>query len=159
MTRSSKESAGLLLYRLPPEGPVEVLVAHPGGPFWARKDEGAWTLPKGEVEPGEDLLVAARREVLEETGLAPDGPFVPLGSVTQKSGKVVHAWAVAHDADTRALRSNTVEIEWPPRSGHQLTIPEVDRAEYFSLDTARTKLNPGQTVFLDRLAAHLATSG
>jgi predicted NUDIX family NTP pyrophosphohydrolase len=155
---SSKQSAGLLLYRGRPCQPVEVLLGHPGGPFWATKDEGAWSLPKGEVGPGEDLLVAARREVFEETGFAPEGPFVPLGVVTQKSGKVVHAWAVAHDADPTAARSNTFEIEWPPRSGLRITIPELDRVEYFTLDVARAKVNPAQAELLGRLASHLASS-
>ncbi len=155
--RTPKPSAGLLLYRLGPAGEPEVLLGHPGGPFWAKKDEGAWSIPKGQAETGEDLLAAARRETLEETGFAPEGPFVSLGSVTQKSGKVVHAWAAPYAGDANAVRSNLVEMEWPPRSGVRVTFPELDRAAYFGLAEARTRLNPAQAEFLDRLARHLAS--
>lgn len=150
-----KESAGLLLYRTSASGTIEVLLGHPGGPFWENKDEGAWSLPKGELNPGEDGLAAARRETREETGALPEGPFVSLGSVKQKSGKIVHAWAVAHDMDPTTHRANLVEMEWPPKSGRRISFPELDRAEYFDLATARTKMNVAQVELLDRLVAHL----
>jgi predicted NUDIX family NTP pyrophosphohydrolase len=145
-------SAGLLLYRSTPNG-VEVLLVHPGGPFWARKDLGAWSIPKGEVEEGEELLAVAHRELAEETGFTAPGPSLPLGEVRQKSGKLVHAWAVRADADPRELRSNTFEMEWPPRSGRMRAFPEVDRAEWFDIAEARRRINPAQAAFLDRLAA------
>jgi predicted NUDIX family NTP pyrophosphohydrolase len=147
-------SAGLLMYRRV-DGNLQVLLVHPGGPFWRNKDDGAWTLPKGEAGAGEDLLAAARREFTEETGFGPDGPFVPLEPVKQKAGKVVHAWAVEGDCDPSAVRSNTFTIEWPPRSGKQVAFPEVDRADFFDLETARKKINPAQVALLDRLAAVL----
>ena len=150
-TKPVKESAGLVLYRSSQSGHTEVLLGHPGGPFWAAKDEGAWSLPKGEIDEGEDLLLAARRETEEETGARPEGPFASLGSVRQKSGKIVHAWAVRHDADTRIQGSSIVEMEWPPRSGHRISFPEIDRAEYFEIERARTKINAAQAEFLDRL--------
>ncbi len=155
--RSAKQSAGLLLYRTVPHG-VEVLLGHPGGPFWAERDEGAWSIPKGEAHEGEDLLAAARRETQEETGFAPDGPFAPLGAITQKSGKVVHAWAAMHDGDPTTLRSNLVELEWPPRSGRRITIAELDRAAYFAIDVARSKVNPAQAELLDRLVTLLGSA-
>jgi predicted NUDIX family NTP pyrophosphohydrolase len=146
-------SAGLLLYRVSEDGVVEVLLAHPGGPFWARKDAGAWSIPKGEYGPDEDPLAAARREFEEELGtVAPDGPVTDLGEVKQKSGKIVSAWAVAGDLDVSGITSNTVEVQWPPRSGKLLEIPEVDRAQWFGLQAAREKINPAQTELLDRLA-------
>ncbi len=145
-------SAGLLLYRRT-NGRCEVLLGHLGGPFFARKDEGAWGIPKGEVEGGEDLLEAARREFAEETGFAPAGPLVPLGSVTQKSGKVVHAWAAEGDFDPTQLKSNTFELEWPRGSGKLRQFPELDRAEWFDLDAARAKIIAAQAAFLERLAA------
>lgn len=148
-------SAGLLLYRRR-GGRLEVLQAHPGGPFWANKDAGAWTVPKGLVEVGEDLLAAARREFAEETGLRPDGPFLPLGSVRQKAGKVVHAWACEGDADPAALTSNVMSAEWPPGSGRWVEFPEVDRCAWFEPAEAREKLNPAQAEFIDRLEAALA---
>jgi predicted NUDIX family NTP pyrophosphohydrolase len=133
---------------------LEVLLVHPGGPFWARRDAGAWSIPKGEYEGGEDPLDAARREFGEELGVAlPDGAADDLGDVRQKSGKVVHAWAVHGDLDTSQVTSNTCEIEWPPRSGTQIEIPEVDRAEWFGLEEARTKINPAQAELLERLGA------
>lgn len=144
-------SAGLLLYRRA-NGRIEVLLGHLGGPFFARKDAGAWGIPKGEVEPGEDLLAAAKREFAEETGLAPAGPLLALGSVTQKSGKVVHAWAAEGDFDPANLQSNTFELEWPRGSGKLKRFPELDRVMWFDVDTARTKINPAQAAFLDRLA-------
>jgi predicted NUDIX family NTP pyrophosphohydrolase len=148
-------SAGLLLYRTGASG-VQVLLVHPGGPFWQRKDLGAWSIPKGEIDADEDPLAAARREFREETGWSGEGEALALGSVRQKSGKVVHAWAVRGDADARALRSNTFEIEWPPRSGQRRSFPEVDRAEWFDLAEARRRILPAQEPFLDALAAALA---
>jgi predicted NUDIX family NTP pyrophosphohydrolase len=154
----AKVSAGLLLYNRQ-SGTVEVLLVHPGGPFWRRRDAGAWSIPKGEVEPGEDLLAAARREVAEETGVTPAGPFIALGSVRQRAGKEVHAWACEATCDPAAVRSNEVEIEWPPGSGKRLAFPEIDRAELFDLAAARVKLNPAQVAFLDALERALAQGG
>lgn len=151
----NKVSAGLLVFRRNNAG-VEVLLVHPGGPFWAKKDDGAWSVPKGEVDPGEDLLTAARRELLEETGFAPDGRFIDLGSVRQKSGKTVHAFGVEANWDPSTLRSNTCSIEWPPGSKRTIRIPEVDRAEYFDSQTAQRKLNPAQCPFVQRLLDALA---
>jgi predicted NUDIX family NTP pyrophosphohydrolase len=147
-------SAGILLYRLTPGG-TEVLLAHPGGPFFANQDEGIWGLPKGLADPGEDLLAAARREFTEETGLATAGPFVPLGQVTLRSGKVVHAWACQGEADPRTLVSNTFTMEWPPRSGRQQDFPEVDRCAWFGMPEARRRINPAQAALVDRLEAAL----
>ncbi|HEX4931940.1 MAG TPA: NUDIX domain-containing protein [Gemmatimonadaceae bacterium] len=158
-TPRRRESAGLLLYKRTPAG-LLVLLAHPGGPFWRGRDDGAWTIPKGEAAPGEDLLDAARREFAEETGLTPVPPFVALGSVRQKSGKVVHAWAVEGDADPACLTSNVIAVEWPRGSGRHVDVPEVDRAEWFAPDVARRKLNPAQAAFVDRLEGALkAASG
>src|SRR2546423_13508056 len=148
MSRKTEISAGLLVYRRKPH--LEVLLAHPGGPFWAKKDAGVWTIPKGLVESG-DLLACARREFTEETGLEVDGPFVALSPVKQKSGKVVHAFAAKADLDLAQCRSNTFEIEWPPRSGKRQSFPEVDRAAYFDLPTAMTKILPYQQPFLHEL--------
>jgi predicted NUDIX family NTP pyrophosphohydrolase len=147
-------SAGLLLFRAAHAG-LEVLLVHPGGPFWARKDEGAWSIPKGEVEAGEDLLAAARREVLEEIGAEFVGEAIPLGCVRQKSGKVVHAWAMRGDVDPAEVRSNTFELEWPRGSGKMRTFPEIDRAAWFDLDEARRRILPAQAEFLDALVASL----
>ena len=143
-------SAGLLVYRKR-GGELQVLLVHPGGPFWKNKDAGAWSIPKGEVASGEELLEAARREFAEETGFAASGMFVPLRPVKQKSGKLVHAWAVEAEVDPGACRSNTFEMEWPPRSGKRGEFPEVDRAEYFDLATAKKKINPAQAAFLAEL--------
>jgi predicted NUDIX family NTP pyrophosphohydrolase len=143
-------SAGLLLFRRT-DGGVEVLLAHPGGPFWAKRDAGAWTVPKGEVDAGETPLVAARREFHEETGFLAEPPFLPLGEVRQKAGKRVVAWACEGDADPRRLVSNTVTLEWPRDSGRTLTFPEIDRCAWFSLDEAAHRINPAQAGFLDRL--------
>lgn len=127
--------------------------------MWAKRDAGAWSIPKGEYEPGEDPLAAAKREFAEELGtVAPDGPVTDLGEVKQKSGKIVSAWAVAGDLDVTEITSNTVEVQWPPRSGKMLEIPEVDRAEWFGLQTAREKINPAQAELLDRLAETLETA-
>ena len=151
-----KRSAGILLYRRGPE----VLLVHPGGPFWARKDAGAWSIPKGEYDEDEDPTATARREFEEELGTPlPAGPLTPLGSVTQRGGKAVTAWAAEGDVDARALRSNTFTMEWPPRSGVMREFPEVDRAEWFDLERAREKLVPAQAELVDRLAEHLRGAG
>jgi predicted NUDIX family NTP pyrophosphohydrolase len=150
-----KISAGLLMYRLR-GGQLEVFLAHPGGPFFAHKDDGHWTIPKGEIGSGEDLLATAQREFLEETGIEPQGDFIPLGSIQQKGGKIVHAWAFAGDRDdSRPLKSNTFRMEWPPRSGKWVQVPEIDRAQFFSIPEAKRKLKEAQQPFLDRLQAAL----
>ncbi len=151
-----KISAGILLFRQRPGG-VEVLLVHPGGPFWARKDAGAWSIPKGEVEAGEDLLAAARREVFEETGLRVEGACLPLGALKQPGGKTVVAWASEGAFDPASLKSNTFAIEWPPRSGKTAEFPEVDRAEWFDLAQAGEKILKGQQAFLASLAERVAT--
>jgi predicted NUDIX family NTP pyrophosphohydrolase len=148
------ESAGLLLFRRRAEG-FEVFLAHLGGPLWTRRDAGAWTIPKGAPSAGEDLLDAARREFEEETGIVPHGPFLPLGSVRQKAGKVVHAWAWEGDADPAAVRSNTTRAEWPRGSGRWVEFPEVDRCAWFDPAAAAIKVNQAQIEFLDRLRALL----
>lgn len=153
----AKLSAGLLLYRRSAAGAVEVLIAHPGGPFWARKDDGAWSIPKGEYGDDEDPWLAAQREFAEELGLAvPDGPRIDLGSVKQAGGKTVTAFAVRGDLDITDARSNTFEIEWPKGSGKLREFPEVDRVGWFSVAQAHEKLLKGQRPFLDRLQVHLA---
>jgi predicted NUDIX family NTP pyrophosphohydrolase len=151
-----KPSAGLLLFRHGAHG-LEVLLAHPGGPYWADRDDGVWSIVKGEIDdPAEAALDVARREFREETGQPPpDGEPIPLGEVTQRSGKVVLAWAYEGDLDPDAVESNTLEIEWPPRSGRGLTIPEIDRAEWFGPDEARRAINAAQVPFIDRLSAEL----
>ncbi|HKT10735.1 MAG TPA: NUDIX domain-containing protein [Terriglobia bacterium] len=145
-----KVSAGLLMYRIR-GGTVEALLVHPGGPFWKKKDAGAWTLPKGEVEPAEDALEAARREFTEETGLNPQGEFLLLGDVVQKGGKIVRAWAFEGDCSPAALRSNTFSLEWPPRSGKKQDFSEIDRADFFPLEEARKKINPAQVPLIEAL--------
>ena len=151
-------SAGILLYRRRAEV-VEVLLAHPGGPIWANRDDGAWSLPKGEADDAGDYLEVARREFEEEIGVSPQCVEPqPLGSVTQKSGKVVFGWACKGDVDPTRQRSNTFSMEWPPRSGRIQEFPEVDRVEWFPPETARHKLNPAQAVFVDRLLELLAES-
>ena len=150
-----KISAGLLMFRIGNAG-LEVLLVHPGGPFFQKKDEGVWTIPKGEVTEGEELLARARIEFEEELGIAAHGSWMDLGSVKQKGGKTVHAWAFAGELDENfQLGSNTFEMEWPPRSGKVRQFPEVDQASFFSLNEARRKINGAQTVFLDRLIAQL----
>jgi predicted NUDIX family NTP pyrophosphohydrolase len=146
-----KVSAGILLYRRRPGG-LEVFLVHPGGPFWARKDDGAWSIPKGEPVPGEDLLDCARREFREETGLALEGAFEPLPPVRQAGGKTVHGWSVEGDCDAAAAKSNSFRLEWPPHSGRMQDFPEIDRAQWFDLAAARRKLNRGQLPLLDALA-------
>ena len=144
------KSAGILVYRIR-EGNLEVLLVHPGGPFWAKKDAGAWTIPKGEIHEQEDPLVAARRELLEETGLAIEGRFIALAPIRQKAGKIVQAWAVEGDCDADAIRSNLFSMEWPPKSGQTREFPEVDRAAWFGLPEARRKVLEAQTPLLDEL--------
>src|SRR5512135_640523 len=146
----SKTSAGLLMYRV--RDGLQFLLVHPGGPLWARKDEGAWSIPKGLYGPGEDALVAARREFKEETGAEPEGEFIRLTPIRQPSGKIISAWAFEGDFDPAELRSNTFSIEWPPRSGRQQEYPEVDRAGWFGLEEARKKILPGQLGFLMELS-------
>ena len=152
----AKISAGLLMYRFR-AGHLEVLLAHPGGPFFANKDLGAWTIPKGLVDEDEDQLAAARREFEEETGTRPEGDFIPLGEVLQKGGKTVVAWAFEGDLDPAAITSNTFKREWPPRSGRWQSFPEVDRAAFFSIAEAKTKINPAQAQFLGRLETLLSS--
>ncbi len=147
-------SAGLLMYRRR-RGVLEVFLVHPGGPFWAGKDAGAWSIPKGEFGPAEDPLAAARREFQEETGFAADGEFIALTPLKQPSGKIISAWAVAGDLDAGAIRSNCFTLEWPPRSGRQQEFPEVDRAAWFSLEEARDKIIKGQAGFLEEFRSIL----
>jgi predicted NUDIX family NTP pyrophosphohydrolase len=147
-----KRSAGLLMFR-PAGGAIEVLLVHPGGPFWAKKDAGAWSIPKGEIAPGEEPLDAAQREFEEETSFTPKGPYLPLGDVRQKSGKIVAAWAFQGTCDPAKLRSNSFSMEWPPRSGEQQTFPEIDRGAFFEISAAREKMSPVDAEFLSRLEA------
>jgi predicted NUDIX family NTP pyrophosphohydrolase len=149
MRRTKEISAGLLAFRR--SNALEVLLAHPGGPFWAKKDAGAWTIPKGLAEPGADLLITARREFTEETNLVADGNFVALTPVNQKSGKAVHAWAFEADFDLAAFASNSFEIEWPPKSGRRRSFPEIDRIAYFTLPIAMEKILNYQQPFLREL--------
>jgi predicted NUDIX family NTP pyrophosphohydrolase len=142
-------SAGLLLFRRSPL--LEVFLAHPGGPFWSKRDAGAWTIPKGMIEPGENPLEAACREFREETGIAPQGPFLELGTVKQKAGKIIHAWAWQGDADPAQITSNHVRTEYPPKSGRWISVPEVDRCAWFPPDEARQRINPAQAALIDRL--------
>jgi predicted NUDIX family NTP pyrophosphohydrolase len=149
-------SAGILLYRRGEAG-LEVLLVHPGGPYWARRDDGAWSVPKGAIDEGEEPGAAARREFLEELGSPPpDGPAIDLGAIRQKAGKQVVAWALEGDLDADAITSMTFEVEWPPRSGRMRTFPEVDRAGWFGVEAAREKLLEAQRPLLDRLVAALA---
>ena len=151
----AKTSAGLLMFHLRNAG-IEVLLVHPGGPYYQNKDEGAWSIPKGEITEGEDLLERARIEFAEELGIMASGNWMELGSVKQKGGKTVHAWAFAGELkDDFKLSSNTFEMEWPPRSGKVQQFPEVDRASFFPLEEARRKINAAQTLFLDRLVEQL----
>jgi predicted NUDIX family NTP pyrophosphohydrolase len=153
--KSPQTSAGLLLFRRT-SGSLELFLAHPGGPFWQGREAGAWTIPKGLAELDEDLLAAACREFEEETGVKPLGPFIPLGSVRQKAGKVIHAWAWEGDADPTAVTSNSMKVEWPRGSGRWATFPEVDRCAWFRPGEARERLNPAQAELIDRLEAALA---
>jgi predicted NUDIX family NTP pyrophosphohydrolase len=149
-----KLSAGLLIYRRN-TAKTEVLLVHPGGPFWAKKDEGAWSVPKGEYEDGEPPQLAARREFEEELGIpAPKGELIDLGQIN-RNGKLISAWAVADDPDISQIKSNTIFIDWPPRSGKQLEVPEVDRAEWVEISQAPAKMHKGQNIFIERLAEAL----
>jgi predicted NUDIX family NTP pyrophosphohydrolase len=148
--QAKKVSAGLLMYRTV-AGPLEVLLVHLGGPFWSRKDAGAWFVPKGGVEEGEDEFAAAQREFLEETGMPSHGPFLELGNIYHKSGKRVIAWAFRGDGDPAALHSNLFRMEWPPRSGKFQEFPEIDRADFFTLEAAAEKMHPAEFEFVQRL--------
>jgi predicted NUDIX family NTP pyrophosphohydrolase len=153
-SRRPNLSAGLLLFRRGEPG-LQIFLAHPGGPFWRDRDAGAWTIPKGIVNEGEELLAAACREFEEETGIHPREPFMPLGSVRQKAGKIVHAWAWEGDAEPAEVTSNNARIEWPPGSGRWITYPEVDRCAWFDTATARARINPAQAELIDRLEQRL----
>ncbi len=143
-------SAGLLMYRIK-DGALQILLAHPGGPYFKNKDEGSWTIPKGEVDADEDLLDTAKREFTEETGVTPTGPFIALQPVTQKGGKIVYAWAFHGNCDPLTIVSNTFTLEWPPKSGRQVEFPEVDRAEFLDLHKARKKIKASQIPLIDEL--------
>jgi predicted NUDIX family NTP pyrophosphohydrolase len=156
MSHRSEVSAGILVFRR--RRGVEVLLVHPGGPYWRGKDAGAWSIPKGQVEDG-DLMGSAKREFNEETGLTADGDLLPLNPIRQKSGKTVHAYVLEGDFDLGAFASNEFEMEWPPRSGAMKRFPEVDRIAYFKLATARRKILPAQQPFLDQLVQHLRGTG
>lgn len=153
-----KQSAGILLYRVTKKGP-QVLLVHPGGPFWAKKDMGAWSIPKGEFPEDEELLTAAKREFAEETGTpAPEGDLIPLGTTKLSSGKVIHAWALPGDLNAGTVKSNTFAVEWPPRSGVMQEFPEVDKAAWYLLDEAKVKIHKGQLPFIEALAEHLGST-
>ena len=145
-----KKTAGLLLYRIR-DSAVEVFLVHPGGPFWAKKDEGAWSIPKGEFADDEQPLSAAKREFQEETGFSMEGNFMALAPLKQRSGKLVYAWALEGDCDAGAIKSNLFSMEWPPRSGKRQEYPEVDRASWFTLESAKRRIVPGQIAFLEEL--------
>jgi predicted NUDIX family NTP pyrophosphohydrolase len=151
---SQKESAGLLMFRRR-SGTLEVLLGHPGGPYWAGKDDAAWTLPKGGIRAGETPLDSAIREFAEETGLESHGPYIALGSIVQRSGKIVYAWAFENDCDLSDVRSSHTTVEWPPRSGRYIEVPELDQTEFFEPKRARKAINPAQVPLLDRLTAVL----
>lgn len=148
--RMAKISAGILMYRKR-DGQLQVFLVHPGGPLWVKKDLGAWSIPKGEIDPGEDPLSAAQREFEEETGVKISGRFIPLSSVKLKNGKIVQAWAVEGDCDPAVIRSNTFSMEWPLRSGRKQEFPEIDRAAWFSIREAKEKINEGQIPLLEEL--------
>lgn len=149
-----KTSAGILFYRFE-KNKLQVLLLHPGGPFWQKKDIGAWSIPKGESEPGEELLNAAIRETEEETGIKPNGNFIELKPLKQKSGKIVYAWAVQSDLDPSAIRSNTFEMEWPPKTGKKKSFPEIDKAAWLDVEEAKNKIVPGQVAFITELESRL----
>jgi len=154
MAMTGRESAGLLLFRRR-NGEVEVLLGHPGGPYWTTREEGAWSIPKGGILTGEETLDGAIREFTEETGFTPEGPFMPLGSIVQRSGKTVHAWAFEGDCDPASLVSIMTTTEWPPRSRRRIEIPEFDRVAFFSIADARRMINVAQAELLDRLLARI----
>ena len=160
---AAKESAGLVLYRRTRQAAagdgLEVLLAHPGGPFWTTRHEGAWTIPKGGIHPGEDPLQTAIREFTEETGFEPSGPYLPLGRIVQRSGKIVHAWAFEGDCDPSRLNSALTQTEWPPRSGHVIDIPEIDRVAFFGIDDGKRVINVAQAELLERLRVAVARRG
>jgi predicted NUDIX family NTP pyrophosphohydrolase len=156
VSRRAAISAGLILFRRSAKRGLEIFLAHPGGPFWANRDTGAWTIPKGVVEDGEDLLDAARREFNEETGIVASGPFIPLGSIKQKAGKTVHAWAWEGDADASTITSNFTTTEWPRGSGKMLSFAEIDRCQWFDAKTAIEKMNPAQSELVGRLKTLLS---
>jgi len=149
-----KESAGLLMFRHR-NNELEVLLAHPGGPFWKKKDLGAWSIPKGEIEPAEEPLAAARREFAEELGFSPEGTFIALTPIQQKAGKRVRVWAFEGDCDPSTVKSNTFQMEWPPHSGRMQEFPEIDRAAFFQLNEARLRINPAQIACLEELLRKL----
>ncbi|MDF2734777.1 MAG: mismatch repair protein MutT [Chloroflexota bacterium] len=152
MSTRSRRSAGLLLFRRGPDGQIDVLLAHPGGPLWAKRDQGVWTVPKGEFNDGEAAWAVARREFEEETGHpAPDGDPIELGEIRQKGGKLVESWALEGDLDPATAKSNTFALEWPPRSGTWITVPEIDRIEWFAPDEAKRRIKDTQVPFIDRL--------
>lgn len=151
---TTRDSAGVLLFRRRPSG-LEVLLVHPGGPYWTAKDAGAWTIPKGQIDAGEEPLAAAQRELAEETGVTASGPFVALTPIRQKAGKRVVAFAAEGDCDAACIRSNLFSMEWPPRSGTMREFPEVDRAQWFGIPEAKTKINPAQVALLDELQARV----
>ena len=156
---SPRRSAGLLLFRRTTDGAIEVLLAHPGGPIWAKRDEGAWTVPKGEFNQGEEAWDVARREFEEETGHPPpDGESIALGEIRQKGGKLVEAWALEGDLDPARAHSNTFPFQWPPRSGRWITIPEIDRVDWFAPDEARRRIKETQIPFIDRLLEALGAA-
>ena len=152
MTAMPRLSAGLLMYRIN-DGVIQVLLAHHGGPYFVNKDSAAWTIPKGEPDADEDLLITAQRKFEEETGIKPAGPFILLKPIRQKGGKIVHAWAFEGDCDPKDIKSNTFTMEWPPKSGKQQAFPEIDRAEWFDLTAAMTKIKAGQEALIDELEA------
>ena len=154
----SKKSAGLLLFREASRH-LEILLVHPGGPFWAKKDDGAWSIPKGEFGDDEEPLAAAKREFEEETGLAPEGEMIPLKPLRQRSGKLVYAWAIERDVDPAGLKSNSFSLEWPPKSGRYREFPEIDRAAWFTIEAAGRKISKGQAAFLVQLQEKLRSLG
>jgi predicted NUDIX family NTP pyrophosphohydrolase len=153
-----KESAGLLMFRRR-DDELEVLLVHPGGPFWQKKDRGAWSIPKGEIQADEEPLATARREFAEELGFTPEGEFIPLSPIQQRGGKRVQAWAFEGDCDPATVKSNTFQMEWPPRSGQLQEFPEVDRAAFFNLAEAKLRINPAQILCLEELNLRLAARG